>query len=392
MSARVHDGNGWFEVKGNPLSKVGIYDYSGAQIGAPAADAGKIFRVYRPAEELGSPDTVASFKLVPFISDHTMLGQGFTSTDERPPAGVVGEDVYFEGDTLYGNIKAYSPALAAEIKSGKTELSCGYRCRYEFTPGTFDGKPYDVVQRTIRGNHLALVQDGRMGPEVSILDELTFTVDAKEPNPVEEKLAEILAAIQAMGQRLDALEAAEKAEAPVAAEADAEGDMPPVKAEEDADAAPIGEEIKAIAADLEALAEGASMDAALRTRVLRVLKAKPTAAMDAATIGRLAALEGRPSMDEAAMFAALAHKTTLVERLSAHVGTFDHAAMTAQGVAEYGVSKLGLKGVPKGQETVALDAFLQARPAPGSAPTITALDAAPSGLRKRLAELQNGAK
>lgn len=378
MSARIHDGNGWFEVKSNPLSKVGVYPYSGAQIGAPAADAGKIFQVYRPAEELSAPETIASFNLVPIISDHTMLGDGFTATDDRPPAGVVGNDVYFDGDTLYGNIKVFSTALADEVKSGKTELSCGYRCRYEFTPGVFNGKTYDVVQRTIRGNHVAVVDEGRMGPEVSILDQLTFTVDAKEPNPVEEKLNEIMAAIQALNARVDAMETPAEEEPPVA---DAEVETPPAEEPPAAD-----EEPEALAEDV----EKSSMDAALKARVLKVLKAPAAAAMDAATIGRLAALEGRPAMDEAAVVAAIARKTDLVERLSKVVGTFDHAALTTQAVAEYGVKKLEIKGVAKGDEFVALDAFLQAAPAPST--VTTALDTAPNGLARRIAERQSGAK
>lgn len=371
-SARLHDLNGWFEVKGNPLSKVGIYDYSGAQIGAPAADAGKIFKVFRPAEELGHPDTVASFKLVPFINDHTMLGENFTDTDQRPVQGVLGEDIYFEGDTLYGNPKVFSKALAEEIKKGKTELSLGYRCRYDFTPGTWKGQKYDVVQRVIRGNHVALVDEGRMGPEVSILDQLTFTVDAKETTQVDEKLAEILAAIQALTTRVEAVEAAAKPK-----------DEPAVEMTDDEKAAKLAadeEAAKAAAADAEGdeKDEPATMDAAL--------------AQVATLRGELAALKARPAMDEAAVVGALAKKNMLVERLSGVIGTFDHANMTHQQVAEYGVAKLEIKGISKGTEAVALDAYLQAAPKVTTVVATTALDAkAATGLGKSISAYATGA-
>lgn len=370
-SARIHDLNGWYEVKDNPLSRVGIYDYSGAQIGAPPEDAAKIFRVYRPAEELQHPDTIASFKLVPFINNHVMLGEGFTPAEDKGVDGVIGQDVYFQGDTLYGNPKVFSKTLAEEIKKGKTELSCGYRCRYEFTPGTWNGQKYDVVQRNIRGNHVALVDEGRMGPEVSILDQLTFTVDAKETTPVDEKLAEIMAAIQALTARLEAVEekAAPKEEPPVEMTDDE-------KAAADEEAAKAAEAAAAADADTNT-DEPATMDAALRE--LAALK------------GRIAALSARPAMDEAAIVGALAKKNALADKLSEHIGTFDHAGMTHQQVAEYGVAKLEMKGIAKGTEAIALDAYLQAKPVAKPITITTASDAAATSLGKRIGAYATGA-
>jgi len=363
MTARQYDLNGWFEVKKNPLSKVGIYDYSGAQIGAPAADASKIFRVYRPAEELGAAETVDSFKLVPFIDDHTMLGDGFKPAEDVGVEGVIGENVYFEGDTLYGNPKVYSKALAEKIKNGKTELSMGYRCRYDFTPGVWNGREYDVVQRDLRGNHVALVDEGRMGPEVAILDHLTFAVDAKELTPVDEELKALLAAIVA---RLDKLEAKEPEADPVA---DADKDEPAA----DVDPEPKADEP---AADADKDEPPTSMDAALKQ--IASLK------------GRIAAVETRPAMDERALVDITARRTSLVERLSKHVGTFDHATMTLADVAAYGISKLEIKGVAKGTEIVALDAFLQAKPDPTKATTV-AQDKVTSALSARIAKHGAGA-
>ena len=53
--------------------------------------------------------------------------------------GVVGEEVFFEGDTLYGNIKIFSDSLADKIESGIRELSAGYECKYEISDGIFNG-------------------------------------------------------------------------------------------------------------------------------------------------------------------------------------------------------------------------------------------------------------
>jgi hypothetical protein len=36
------------------------------------------------------------------------------------------------------------------------ELSCGYQCRLDPTPGIYEGWPYDVVQRDIRHDHVGV--------------------------------------------------------------------------------------------------------------------------------------------------------------------------------------------------------------------------------------------
>lgn len=366
QSARQYDLNGWFEIKGNPLSKVGVFDYSGAQVGAPPADAGRIYRVYRPAEELAHPDAIASFRLTPLINDHTMLGDGFTKAEDKGVDGVIGEDVYFSDGVLRGNIKVFSKTLAEDIKKGKTELSCGYRCIYDFTAGSWNGQAYDVIQRNIRGNHVALVDEGRMGPDVSVLDHLIFTVDAKETFVDPEELKKIIAAAMApVMDSITALSAWQTAK-----------DEADKKAEE------------------EEVAAKAAADAAAKAKD-EDEEEKPDAAMDAA-LARIATLEGqlaaataKPAMDEAAIVAIAADKSDLVERLSVHIGTFDHARMTLDQVAEYGVDKMGIKNVPKGHERTALDAALQAKPK--STPVVTAADNANSPLVKSIAAFTMGA-
>jgi len=359
QSARKYDLNGWFEVKGNPISKVGVFDYSGAQVGAPPADANKIYRVYRPAEELADPETIASFKLTPLINDHRMLGEGHTAADEYGVDGVIGENVYFANDTLYANIKVFSKGLAEDLKKGKVDLSLGYRCIYDFTAGSYNGQVYDCIQRKPRGNHIALVDQGRMGPGVKVLDHLVFTVDAKETLVDPEELKKIVAA--AMAPVMDSV--AKLTEWQTARDA-ADADFIAKKKKEDEEKA---------AADAAAAAEedepAAGMDAALAE--IATLKAE------------IAGLKSAPAMDEAAVVAIVADKAGLVERLSTHIGTFDHSRMTVAQVAKYGVEKLGIKDVPEGHERVAIDAALQARTVPSA--TVVVEDAAITPLRTKLA-------
>jgi len=343
-SARTYDLNGWFEIADNPISKEGIFLYSGVQVNSPERD--RIFRVYRPAEELSRPDTIASFRLLPIIDDHEMLGEGFTDTDDRPPAGVIGENIRVERGMMLANIKIYGKALADALKKGKTELSCGYRCVYDFTPGFWNGQPYDVVQRQIRGNHLALVDEGRMGPDVRVLDHMVFTADAKEISPVDEELKKMLADLAA---RIAKLEAGEAGEKPPVTDADTPpppADTPPVA---DADTPPPPADTPP-AADADKSEEAKAMDAAIK-----------------ALSAKVDALASKPAMDEAAIVATTARKTELAGQIARHVGVFDHSRMTLADVQKYGVEKLGLKNVPAGQEAVALDAALQSRQTPQAA-------------------------
>lgn len=180
-SARVEDVNGWIEIKGNPISKVGVYPYLGAQIGA--ADPAKIYMVYRPAEALNNPKTIDSFKLLPWTDEHAMLGEGFTPAEEKGVHGVIGEDVYFDAPYLRANIKIWSDSLASKVNGGKIELSPGYRCEYVEQSGVFEGERYDYIQTNILGNHLALVTQGRTGPDVAVLDHLKITLDTGEFMP-----------------------------------------------------------------------------------------------------------------------------------------------------------------------------------------------------------------
>ena len=119
-SNRIVDQNGFVEIKANPISKVGIFDYSGMQVGDKETPD-KIYKVYRPAEELGSEETINSFKLIPFVDEHTMLGDNGKPAEEKGVHGTTGEDVYLQDGVLYSNLRIFSNALKNLIEAGKQE-------------------------------------------------------------------------------------------------------------------------------------------------------------------------------------------------------------------------------------------------------------------------------
>lgn len=350
MSARVQDLNGWYESKGNPISKVGVFPYLGAQL-PDAPDPGRIYQVYRPAEELGRRECLESFKLIPFIDEHTMLGPsdspGLTPAEQKGVHGVVGEEIIFDGTYIRGNLKVFSEAMANLITRVKKELSAGYRCLYDWTPGvTAEGVRYDAVQRDIRANHLALVAQGRMGPDVAVLDHNCFTIDSMEyiamPDPIKKEendgeLAGIKAALEKLAPLIAQVEELKAAIAGKKEEAPAE----------------MTDEQKAE----KAKADAASLDAEAATQL---------AAMDA----RLKATEASLAKvtDSADIKTVLAHvqkRDALVAKVTPFIGVFDAACMTCDEVAKYAVGKLELNA-PAGAEEATLNGYLH-----GRAPSVT---------------------
>ena len=98
------DINGYVEIIDNPISKVGVFQYSGAQIDDGVAQSNKIYNVYRPEEELNNQECISSFKLVPWTDDHEMLGsydKGLMPADQKGVHGVTGENVYYDKSDGY---------------------------------------------------------------------------------------------------------------------------------------------------------------------------------------------------------------------------------------------------------------------------------------------------
>lgn len=402
--ARTIDGNGWMQVIGNPITKAGIFPYLGSEIGAPEPD--RVYRVYRPAEELQRPETLDSFKLLPFIDDHTPLGSKGVPAEQVGIQGVIGEQVYYDHPYVRANIKVLSNAALAQIGAGRIELSPGYSARYEFTPGIIDGEAYDAIQRDILGNHLALVDEGRTGPDVAMQDKRPtglITIDTAELLPMEftpEQLAQIKALIaeiiaaQSTGDETpddDPKPATGDQDVPAPATATpAEGNAAEAAAaaaeeatQRIAEAESVLSEVAEAVEEVEAASEAIVMASDAKARKLamdqltvakdKLAKAKSKRAglsQDSAikslvgTVERLTKqvteLKKPVTLDTAALLDQLGKRDDLANRLSQFIGTFDAKPMTLDAVAKYGVEKLGLK-VPAGSELIALDSWLHGR-------------------------------
>lgn len=354
LSAQVADRNGFITIDDNPISKVGVFEYSGAQINHPDQSRwGEVFRIYRPADELANEECINSFKLVPFIDEHAMLGpeeRGATPAEKKGVQGVIGEKVYFDGTYLRGNLKMFAEAIKGAVKNGKKDLSPGYTASYELTPGVFEGQNYDGIQRNIRGNHLALVREGRTGPDISVMDHMTFTVDAKEFGQMADENTEPTGATERIKALLDELK-------PLLAE---QSDVAAMLAELGIAPAPVVPDVEdeetvvtpdpdpaAVTAD----AEGIEKLQGTMDEVLKLVKDHGK---------RLAAVESSTATMDQRLVTSVAERDELASKVTHFVGTFDAKGMTTQGVAQYAVEQLGIPAA-KGGEVAALNAWMHGR-------------------------------
>lgn len=362
-SAREINQDGFMLVKNNPISKVGVFEYLGASIGAPEPD--RIYRVLRSPEELGSEECINSFKLAPWIDEHEMISGdeevGFTPAEKKGVHGVIGENVYFDGKYLRGNLKVFSCSLRDTIEEGKKELSCGYRCKYTYKPGIWNGEKYDYVQTDIRGNHLASVDEGRMGSDVAVMDhKMTFTFDSKDLiMDGKDKKPENQNAPAATGQDqsdmtieqlMEALKSAmpamQQMQKLMSSMGQQGGDMDMPKPDEDE-----GDE----KSEYDECAEDEDKEA----------KDKESKGMDANDIRKLikSLQKELETVKSEAMDAKMAEqKHELVQKVSQRVGTFDHSEMTLDKVRDYACEQFGLDAKDKSpeQKQAMIDGYLAA--------------------------------
>lgn len=152
---------------------------------------GKVRREYRPPEEVFRADALATCSLAPLTLRHPpeMLTPQNVAKYRK---GTVGETVRQDGHLVVTSIVIEDADAISAVETGAMrQLSCGYYCDTDETPGVApDGSRYDAVQRNIRVNHVALEPMGRAGPEVRVRLDATDAVQVDEdppPTPKQEK-------------------------------------------------------------------------------------------------------------------------------------------------------------------------------------------------------------
>lgn len=156
------------------ISRCGVFPYRDSKGGTR--------REYRPPSEVFHPDSIESFREVVLCDGHPSEPIDATNATRFAKGNLVGTPRR-DGRFLVADIVVRDQGLINKIlgKHGKPkrEISCGYECDSVLAPGVSpEGERYDLVQRGILGNHIALAECGRAGPDVRILLDRLDAADA----------------------------------------------------------------------------------------------------------------------------------------------------------------------------------------------------------------------
>jgi len=169
-SARTIDNNGYMHVDVSNLTKEQVVPYRGDTIPGfkeLGLDPEKIYMIYRPGDEIEK--AAESFNGLPLMLDHWDMDAD--NIPKEMVVGSMGTDARYEAPYLKNSLIVTDSNAIKAIEDGSyAELSASYACDIDMTGGVFDGKSYDGVMRNIKGNHVALVPEGRAGHDVKVAD------------------------------------------------------------------------------------------------------------------------------------------------------------------------------------------------------------------------------
>lgn len=173
-SARSVDESGHLRVSRTVLSMADVNPYFGREIPKfeeLGLDPDRIYQLLRDPSELEKSADTAKGKQI--LLKHTYVDS--KTPEKELTVGAIGSDIEYKDGKLYGDLTFWDDEAIGLIDSEKMEqLSYSYYFTPDMTPGEFEGKPYDGVMRDIHGNHIALVERGRIGRDAVISDSLPF--------------------------------------------------------------------------------------------------------------------------------------------------------------------------------------------------------------------------
>jgi hypothetical protein len=133
----------------------------------------KTYNLLRHPDELKR--AADSFNGLPILDCHMPM-----TADSHLPylvVGTTGSRAKFEAPYLKNAISLWTRDAIDNVNSGKRkELSCAYSYYPVMKPGVFQGQHYDGIMTQLRGNHVALVDEGRAGPECVVGDSANHKV------------------------------------------------------------------------------------------------------------------------------------------------------------------------------------------------------------------------
>lgn len=168
-SARSVDANGFLHVASSHITKAMVNPYYGREIPGwerLGLDPERIYYGFRAPDELRA--SLHTWEGLPLHIEHHP--DSADEPEKLTRVGAVGKAVW-NAPYIDAPLTVWDREAIDAIKDGSfRELSCAYRYEPDFTPGQHEGVEYDFIMRHIRGNHVALVEEGRAGPDVVVAD------------------------------------------------------------------------------------------------------------------------------------------------------------------------------------------------------------------------------
>lgn len=174
QSARTVDEQGFLHVEDCNISKACVNPYWGAEIPNHEQlklDLGKTYMLFRDPKELEK--AADTFNNLPLMDNHVEVSAFDLEDDtvKKRIVGSTGTNAKFVAPYLQNTLVVWTAgAIEGVMSKEQTELSCAYRYELDQTPGEYEGVKYDMRMTNIRGNHVALVDEGRAGPDVTVKD------------------------------------------------------------------------------------------------------------------------------------------------------------------------------------------------------------------------------
>ncbi len=191
-TVRSKDENGYLRVAVSNITKEQVAPYYGSSIPGWQGlnlDPEKVYQIYRPGEEIAK--AADSFNGLPLAFEHHDMDAA--NMPKEYIVGSMGTEAHYEAPYLKNSLTVIDAEAIKAIEDGSCkEISAGYMCDVVMSGGVFEGISYDGYMMNIRGNHVAIVPQGRTGHDVKVAD-AAIEGGVKVENNLLTKLKDLLA-------------------------------------------------------------------------------------------------------------------------------------------------------------------------------------------------------
>lgn len=170
-------------------TRTGVFPYPDPE-GGPG-----LVGVCRHPDDVFEAASLDSAKMRPVTNDHPVLryladgrtpdpeADGFVHSHNahQLAKGSLGNTHRVDADGVYFPYSVTHADAVAEVEAGKRGLSMGYKAVLVKESGEFRGVPYQYRQTKIRYNHMAIVDQGRVGHTARIHLDSAIALDGKQP-------------------------------------------------------------------------------------------------------------------------------------------------------------------------------------------------------------------